>query len=128
VARFADEVEARGVRIAVVFCQGRKAVARWIAKQPWRWPFLCDEDRNVAKAWGVYHAIGIDALHTARPATFLIRKDGFVAAAYVGARQADQPGREWILPAIDRLRESAAGGGGGSRAPSSSSPTSKSRG
>jgi peroxiredoxin len=99
--RDTEEIERRGARIAVIFCQGRKSVGSWLEKRPYPWPILADEDRNVAKAWDVYQRIGLDAIHIARPAMFLIAPNGFVRAARVGSSQTDLPGREWILSAIE---------------------------
>lgn len=54
-------------------------------------PFLIDEDREVIKAFDVYHPIGFDAYKIAHPSMFLISGDQKVVYTYVGKNQADRP-------------------------------------
>jgi peroxiredoxin len=66
-------------------------------------PVLCDEDRAVIKAYGVWHPIGIDAFNMARPASFLI--DGQSRAIrfmFVGSNQFERTDLATILRTADR--------------------------
>lgn len=58
---------------------------------------LIDERRDVAKAYGVWHRLGLDALNIARPALFLIGAEGTVRSIYVGDSQREFPTREAVL-------------------------------
>jgi peroxiredoxin len=56
-----------------------------------------DESRRVAKAYGVWHRIGLDAWNIARPAVFLIDRDGSVRYEFIGRSQAEFPSHDEIL-------------------------------
>ncbi len=87
------EIETAGATLAYVAAEKRAGFfkpADYLSKHPISSPFLLDEDRQVTKAYGVYHRIGRDAYHIARPATFIIGRDGVVRWIYVGQNQTDR--------------------------------------
>ncbi len=77
---------------------------KFLAEHPTPFPFLLDEDRKVTKAYGVYHALGTDAFRIARPATFLLGRDGVIRFLYVGADQRDRAPLEPLLEAVRKAR------------------------
>jgi peroxiredoxin len=77
---------------------------KFLEEHPTPFPFLLDEDRNVTKAYGVYHRLGVDAINIAHPATFVIGRDGVIRYIYVGASQTD---RAPIKPVLDALKRAA---------------------
>lgn len=77
---------------------------KFLEEHPTPFPFLLDEDRVVTKAYGVYQRLGMDAINIARPATFVIGRDGVIQYLYVGASQVD---RAPIEPVLDVLKMSA---------------------
>lgn len=58
---------------------------------------LIDERRDVVKAYGVWHRIGLDAWNIARPAAFLIDIDQKVLASWIGDNQREFPTMDEIL-------------------------------
>jgi peroxiredoxin len=66
-------------------------------------PMLCDEDRAVIKAYGVWHPLGIDAWNSAHPACFLIAPDRRVVYSFVGSSQFARVSLEKILNASGEL-------------------------
>ena len=84
-----DELQAHGLDVVVVFCQKRKNVASWIAKHPFPFPILIDEDRSRARRWGVYVPFSYDGIHIARPATFIVDTAGVVRYARISRHQMD---------------------------------------
>ena len=78
---------------------------KYLAEHQISFPFLLDEQRAVTKSFGVYHALGKDAFRIARPATFVIRRDGIVDYIYVGNNQLD---RADIVEVIGRLKKPSA--------------------
>jgi peroxiredoxin len=74
---------------------------KYLAEHPISFPFLLDEDRSVTKAYGVYHRLGRDAFNIARPATFVIDRQGLVPWMYVSSTQTD---RAEVRVVLDRLR------------------------
>jgi peroxiredoxin len=75
------------------------------AGKTYPFPLLCDEDRKVIKAYGVWHPIGIDAFNVAHPASFLIDAKRKVRYSFVGSTQfARAPLKEIIAAAQEANR------------------------
>jgi len=65
---------------------------------------LVDEGRDVLKAYGVWHAVGLAAWNIARPALFLIDQSGAIRYSFVAERQHEFPSHAEIMSAIDGLQ------------------------
>jgi len=65
-------------------------------------PFLLDEDRAVTKSYGVYQRLGFDAIRIARPATFVVGRDGLIKYSYVGSSQVDRAPMKDVLGALQK--------------------------
>jgi glutaredoxin-dependent peroxiredoxin len=88
------------VKVAVVLPQRAEAVERYLAQNQLPFDILIDGTREVAKAYGVWHRVGLDAWNIARPAVFLIDRDRSIRYAFIGRSQAEFPSHEEILQAI----------------------------
>jgi len=75
---------------------------KFLEEHPVSFPFLLDADRAVTKSYGVYHLLGLDAINIARPATFVIGRDGIIRYLYVGSSQVDRAPVEEVLDALRR--------------------------
>ena len=73
---------------------------RYLAGAPVPFDVLIDEERKVVREYGVWHRIGLDAWNTARPAVFLIDRDGSIAYSFIGQSQGQFPSHEELLRAI----------------------------
>ena len=80
--------------------QRREAVERYAGQTQPPFEILIDETRDVVKAYGVWHRIGLDAWNIARPAVFLIEKDRSISYSFIGQSQGEFPSLEEILRAI----------------------------
>lgn len=65
-------------------------------------PLLIDAGREVAKTYGVWHRLGLDAINIARPALFVIDAAATIRSIYVGGSQRDFPARDAILSDLER--------------------------
>ena len=63
-------------------------------------PILADTEANVAQSYGVFNLLN-DGV--AAPATFIIRPDGGVIWAYVGADIGDRPPTDALLQVLDAV-------------------------
>ena len=79
--------------------QSRDAVKRYIEDTGLPFDVLIDERRDVVRAYGVWHRIGIDAWNIARPAAFLIDTDQKILASWIGDNQRQFPGAADLLRA-----------------------------
>ena len=80
--------------------QKRAAVERFVADTRPPFEILIDETRDVVKAYGVWHRIGLDAWNISRPAVFLIDRDRSIRYTFIGKSQTEFPGHEDILQVI----------------------------
>ncbi len=102
------EITQAGATLAYIAAQKREGFFRpaaFLEKHPVAFPFLLDEDRQVTKAYGVYHRIGWDAYDIARPATFVIGPNGKIRWIYVGQSQHDRSPVEDMLNAVRAIRK-----------------------
>jgi len=77
---------------------------KFLEKHPILFPFLLDEDRAVTKEYGLHHALGMDAVNIAHPATFIIDRGSVVRYLYRGDNQNDRAPLDEVLAAADRFR------------------------
>ena len=74
---------------------------RYIEETGLPFDILIDERRDMLRAYGVWHRVGLDAWNISRPAVFLVNQDGTIPYSYVGNSQREFPTQQEILQAID---------------------------
>jgi methyl-accepting chemotaxis protein len=87
-----------------VVAQSSDAVRTYIEETGLPFNILVDESRDVLKAYGVWHAVGLAAWNIARPALFLIDQSGRIRYSFVAERQHEFPSHDEIMAAIDGLK------------------------
>jgi peroxiredoxin len=92
-----EDFRARDIQVLGVLAQSRNAVRRYIEDTGLPFDVLIDERRDVIRAYGVWHRVGIDAWNIARPAAFLIDTDQRIIASWVGDNQRQFPPPDEIL-------------------------------
>lgn len=90
-----------------VLAQTRDAVRRYIEETGLPFDVLIDERRDVLRAYGVWHRVGIDAWNISRPAAFLIERDGSIGTSWIGDHQREFPDTATILAAADNAPKEA---------------------
>lgn len=97
-------LEVASIRVAAVLAQAwyRVRVSLEALGEPYRFPILCDADRKVVKAYGVWHPLGIDAFNSSHPASFLIGADGVLRYSFVGSTQFQRAPMSDILAVAER--------------------------
>ena len=83
--------------------QKPEPVRRYIEDRGLPFNILIDEDRSVAKAYGVWHAFGLTRWNIARPALFVIDREGRIRYSFVSDRQNEFPSHEEILGELGKL-------------------------
>jgi peroxiredoxin len=94
----------RSARLVVVLCQDPVAVRSYFEAHPVPYPVAIDNERSVAKAYGVYRLLGFDSVHIARPATFVVDGGGIVRHRFVAQLQWQKMPIDEILRVLDGLR------------------------
>jgi peroxiredoxin len=88
------------VQVAGIVAQRADAVRRFIEDTGLAFDVLIDERRDVLRAYGVWHRIGMDAWNIARPALFLVDRDRKILYSRIGDNQREFPEYGKILEAI----------------------------
>ena len=73
---------------------------RYIEETGLPFNILVDETREVLKAYGVWHPVGLLSWNIARPALFLIDPTGAIRYSFIADRQDEFPSHEEILAAL----------------------------
>ena len=97
-------LETAGIRAAAILAQAwyRVRVSLERVETPYRFPILCDGDRKVVKAYGVWHPLGIDAFNSAHPASFLIDSSKVLRYSFVGSTQCQRAPMGDIITVAER--------------------------
>ena len=90
--------------VAAVVAQRGDKVRQYFEKTGLELTVLVDETREVVKAYGVWHRLGLDAWNIARPALFLIAPDRTIRFSFVAGSQGEFPGHEEVAGAIETLK------------------------
>jgi peroxiredoxin len=93
------------VSVVAVLGQKQSQVRSYVEDKGLPFFILVDETREVMKRYGVWHRIGLDAWNIARPALFVIGRDGVIRAVFVGESQVEFPTAVDVDEAIGRLGE-----------------------
>lgn len=88
--------------------QPSEKVKRYVEDTGLPFDILVDERRETIKAYGVWHRVGFDAWNIARPALFLIDRNGVVGYVFVANWQTEFPEHEVIVREIGMLGSEAA--------------------
>jgi len=86
--------------VTAIVTDRREKIRRYIEETGLPFDVLIDERRDVIRAYGVWHRIGIDAWNKARPAAFLIDPDGSIRKSWIGDWQWQFPSGDEILEAF----------------------------
>jgi peroxiredoxin len=93
------------VQVVPVLAQSAAAVRRYVEETGVPFNILVDESREVSKAYGAWHRIGLTALNIARPALFLIDRSGRIRYSFIGEGQGEFPSNEEIEGALGKLSQ-----------------------
>jgi peroxiredoxin len=83
--------------VTAIVAQRRESIRRYIEETGLPFDVLVDERRDVIRAYGVWHRMGIVTWNRARPAAFLIDPDATIRASWIGANQTEFPSAVDIL-------------------------------
>jgi len=99
-----DEFTKRNAAVAFIAAQKIEGIFKgkqFLAKHTYPFPVLFDENRDVTRAYGVHHALGLDAYNLARRSTFVVGGEGRVCWIAVSPRQTEAPDLQSVLRAIE---------------------------
>jgi peroxiredoxin len=103
---YKKELEVTGAGLVYIAAEkqgGWWKPAKYLEENPVSFPFLLDEDREVTKAYGLYHAFVHDAFRIAHPATLVLDRSGVVRYIYRGRNQLDRAPMQEVLATLHGL-------------------------
>jgi peroxiredoxin len=103
---YKDEIARLGASLVYVAAEKRQGIFRpekYFVEHPISFPFLLDEDRQVTRAYGVYHRLGLDAVNIAHPATLVVDGGGVARLIYLGFDQRDRMPVDAIMQLLRTL-------------------------
>jgi peroxiredoxin len=106
-------VEERGARLVVVLCQDPVAARAYFDAHPVPYPVAIDQERKVAKAYGVYRLLSFDSVHIARPATFIVDAGGIIRHRFVAQVQWQKMPIDEVLGVLGRVNPNGSSAAGG---------------
>jgi peroxiredoxin len=83
--------------VVAVVAQRSEKVRRYIEDSGLPFHILVDDARDTVKAYGVWHQIGFDAWNIARPALFLVDRQGIIRYSFVASSQFEFPSHDAIV-------------------------------
>lgn len=95
------ELERRGARAVVILAQKRRAIKEFLEENPYPFPVLADEKRQVSKDYGVYVKVNFESINIARPSTFILDGEGVIRYIFIASIQTEYPPDEDILAALE---------------------------
>jgi peroxiredoxin len=103
------EIKQAGAQLVYIAAEKANGVwkpVKFLQSHPVSYPFLLDEDRSVTKAYGLYHRLGMDAIHIAHPATLVVHRNRSVGYIYRGDNQTDRAPLPPVMAAVRKLASS----------------------
>jgi peroxiredoxin len=84
----------------MILAQRRERVRQFVDEHHVDYPVLVDPRRDTAKAYGVWHRLGLDAINIARPALFVVEPDGVIQSVFVAESQGEFPSHADVLRSL----------------------------
>ena len=101
------ELSARGVRVAAISVDSPEDSRNWSSKQGFTFTLLSDQQLNVIRAYDLVHlGGGFDGPDIARPAEFLLDREGIVRWRYLTDSYKVRATPAMILNALDEIDSS----------------------
>ena len=91
------------MQVVTVLAQSVEPVRHYIEETGLPFDILVDESRDVVKAYGVWHAVGLTAWNIAKPAVFLIDQSSAIHYSFIADRQQEFPSHDEIMGAIEAM-------------------------
>ena len=91
------------MQVVAVVAQSSEPVRRYIEETGLPFNILIDQSRDVLKAYGVWHPVGLYAWNIARPALFVLDRSGAVRYSFIADSQEEFPSHEEILAALRNI-------------------------
>jgi len=97
------ELEARHCATATIMAQKPDRMKAALEERDFPFPVLADADRNIVKAYGVYVRANFESINIARPANFVLDREGVVRYMHIATVQTEYASFDEILSILETL-------------------------
>ena len=97
------EFEKRGTGVVVIMAQDPERMQDYLKDHSFPFPLLADAGRKVVKDYGVYVRANFESVNIARPANFILDKDGTVRYIFIASVQVESAKDSDIFAVLDAL-------------------------
>ncbi len=87
--------------MVVALAQKQERIRDYLEHHEYPFPFLSDSSREVVKEYGVYVRLNFESVHIARPANFVLDKEGIIKYIFIASIQTEYAKDADILAALD---------------------------
>jgi len=98
-----SELEARNCAAVTIMAQKPDRMRAALEERGFPFPVLADADRSVSKAYGVYVRANFESINIARPANFVLDRDGVIRYMHIATIQTEYASLDDILATLDGL-------------------------
>ncbi len=95
------EIERRGAGAVVILAEKLERIGAYLARRSYPFPVLSDAGRRVVKEYGVYVRVNFESVHIARPANFILDREGIIRYIFISSIQTEYPPDGDILAALE---------------------------
>jgi peroxiredoxin len=99
------ELERCGARVVVVLAEKQERIKSFLEHHTYPFPLLSDGGRQVVKEYGVYVRVNFESLHIARPAVFILDREGIIRYIFIASIQFEYAEDDDIFSTLDAMRE-----------------------
>ncbi len=97
------ELEVRDCATATIMAQKPVRMKAALEERGFPFPVLADADRSVAKAYGVHVRANFESINIARPANFVLDREGRIRYMHIAIVQTEYASFDDILATLDGL-------------------------
>ncbi|MCX6093477.1 MAG: peroxiredoxin family protein [Candidatus Bipolaricaulota bacterium] len=97
------ELTKRGAGTATIMAQSPASMRTYLEANRYPFPVLADASREVVKQYGVYVRANFESINIARPANFVLDRQGTIQFMHIASIQVEHASFSEILATLDAL-------------------------
>ncbi len=98
-----NRLQGLGAGVVVILSQSRERMREYLEEKAFPFPVLSDASRDVAKRYGVYVRVNFESMNIARPAIFLLDREGIIRYIFIASVQVETPSDHEILSTLESI-------------------------
>ncbi len=88
-----------------IVAQNYQKVREFLKANPIPFPILVDQERKVARDYGVLVRLNFESVNIARPAHFILDARGIIRYIFISSRQTEFPSDQELYQVLEELKD-----------------------